>query len=223
MQISRIRLSSIGGSGIKMLLISLLTITATGGLSLLLAQFHVWRVAKRTPTTVSRCRQLVVLGMQLQMGECSEDFRQRLRRALRLLESGTGESICILGGVTTKGESSEALAGYNYLISLGCDANKVLLEERSRHTIENLQQIRHLLGQEPDFTLISSSYHLARSAAMARGMGLKPQLCAAENSLQLTPHILFRLIIEGLFLHWYYSGRYWAKLVKDHKSLERIS
>lgn len=222
MAASRIRLSSIGGNGFKMLLISLLAMVGSGGLSLLAVQFHVWRVARRTGTSTRACRQLLVLGQQLQQGECSEEFRQRLQRARQLLESGTGEAVYILGGVTCEGSPSEAAAGRDYLMAQGCDAQSVFLEERSRHTLENLQQVRQMLGDELDCAIITSRYHLARSAAMARSMGLSPSLCAAETSLQLRPPVITRLLVEGFLLHWYYSGYYWAHLVRDQKSLERI-
>lgn len=222
MATSRIRLSSIGADGIKMLLISILTIAATAGLSLLAVQYHVWRVAARTGVSARNCRQLLVLGLQLQQGRCSEGFRQRLQRARHLLESGAGEAVYILGGVTSPGAPSEAAAGREYLLSQGCDGDRLFLEERSRHTLENLQHIRELLGEELDFTLITSRYHLARSAAMARGMGLLPHLCAAEEALHLNPRIVGRLISESFLLHWYYSGLYWARLVGDRQSLDRI-
>lgn len=222
MAASRIRLSSIGGNGFKMLLISLFAMFGTAGLSLLAVQFHVWRVARRTGTVSSNCRQLLVLGLQLEQGRCSEGFRHRLQRAKQLLESGTGEAIYILGGVTSADGPSEAAAGRDYLLEQGCEDARIFLEERSRHTLENLQQVRSLLGDELDFTLITSRYHLARSAAMARAMGLQPRLCAAENALQLSPSVVSRLILEGFLLHWYYSGYYWAHLVGDSKSLERI-
>lgn len=220
---SRIRLSSIGGNGFKMLLVSLLAMVGTAGLSLLAVQFHVWRVAKRTATTTDACRQLLVLGLQLQRGQCSEGFRQRLQRGHRLLESGSGEALYILGGVTSADGPSEAAAGRDYLLSQGCDSDRLFLEERSRHTLENLQQVRNMLGDQLDCTIITSRYHLARSAAMARAMGLNPGYCAAEDSLQLTPPVITRLLMEAFLLHWYYSGYYWARLVGDRKSLDRIS
>jgi uncharacterized SAM-binding protein YcdF (DUF218 family) len=99
----------------------------------------------------------------------------------------------------------------------------VVIEERSRHTLENLQQVRALLGEECDCAIITSRTHLARTAAMAKGMGLAHQLCAAEASLRLTPQTLTRLFAEGFMLQWYYTGRYWARLVGDRDSLKRIS
>ncbi len=223
MSVSRVRLSSIGGNGIKMLFISLFTILATGGLSLLAIQFRVLRTAVSTDTTAPACRQLLVLGQQLEQGQCSDDFHQRLRRAQRLLESGLGEKIYILGGITSATGPSEAAAGRTYLLAQGCDEKKLFVEERSRHTLENLQQIRDIVGLDADFTLITSRYHLERSAALARGLGLKPRLCAAETSSKPTLQTLSRLLIESFLLHWYYSGRYWAKMVGDRQSLDRIS
>lgn len=223
MSVSYVRLSTIGGNGIKMLFISLLAILATGGISLLAMQFRVWRTALRTGAAAPACRQLLVLGRQLKQGECTEEFRLRLQRAQRLLEASLGETIYILGGITSANGPSEAAAGHDYLLAQGCDPERLFLEERSRHTLENLQQIRDFPGLDTDFTLITSRYHLARSAAMAWGMGLNPQLCAAESAIRLTPSTLTKLITEGFLLHWYYVGKHWAHLVNDRQSIDRIS
>lgn len=203
-----------------MLFVSLVAMLASGGLSLLAVQWHVWRVARGTGTTAPACRQLLVLGMQLQRGRCSTGFRQRLQRALQLHAEGCAEAIYILGGVTSPNAPSEAAAGRDYLLSQGCDARHIFLEERSRHTLENLQQVRTMLGDELDCVLITSRYHLARTAAMARVMGLTPRLCAAEPAL--APADILRLLMEGFLLHWYYSGYYWARLVRDEASLARL-
>jgi uncharacterized SAM-binding protein YcdF (DUF218 family) len=223
MAASRIRLSSIGGNGLKMLLLSVLLTAGTGGLSLLAAQLHVWRIARQSPTIPSRCRQLLVLGMQLDNGRCRAEYRQRLERGRSLLEAGHGEALYLLGGVTASGAPSEAAAGRDYLLAQGCDGASIHLEERSRHTLENLQHVRALLQGELDCAIISSRTHLARTAAMARGMGLAHQLCAAEPALPLSGATFKRLLAEGFLLQWYYTGYYWSRLVRDHASLRRIS
>lgn len=206
-----------------MLMLSVLVAIGTGGLSLLAVQWHVWRVALRTGTSPTPSRQLLVLGMQLEQGRCREGYRLRLERGRQLLDKGLGESLFILGGVTSKEGPSEAAAGRNYLIEAGCEQHLLVLEEHSRHTLENLQRVRQLMGGKMDCTLITSRFHLARAAAMARGMGVKHQLCAAEPRLPVSPASLKNIILEGVLLHWYFTGRYWARLVRDQASLERIS
>lgn len=223
MALSRTRLSSIGANGFKMLLLSLLLTAGSGGLSLLAAQWHVWRVARRATHAPERCQQLLVLGMQLEDGACGSEYIQRLERGRALLEAGHGETLYLLGGVTGGAAQSEAAAGCNYLQAQGCGAERIVLEERSRHTLENLQQLRDMLGSELDCTIISSRTHLARVAAMAHGMGLPHRLCAAEPSLPITLHSAKRICIEGFLLQWYYTGYYWSRLVRDHDSIRRIS
>lgn len=223
MNLSRVRLSAIGGNGFKMLMLSVLMTIASGGLSLLAVQWHVWRVAMRTGTSPSASRQLLVLGMQLDRGQCRQEYRLRLERGRELLDKGLGESLFILGGVTSGEGPSEAAAGRNYLLAAGCDKQNLVLEEHSRHTLENLQRVRELMGEKMDCTLITSRFHLARAAAMARGMGVKHRLCAAEPGLPITPAYLKNIFIEGVLLHWYFTGLYWARLVRDQESLERIS
>lgn len=223
MGFSRVRLSSIGGNGIKMLLLTLVVTAGSGGLSWLAGCYRVWRTAAVTGTSSGGSRQLLVLGMQLEQGQCRPDYRQRLARAAQLLKGGEVDSVHLLGGVTSDEGPSEAAAGREFLLLQGCSPQQLFLEEGSRHTLENLQHVRAMLGGELDCVIVTSRYHLARTAAMAQGLGIRHRLCAAEPAFERNMDNLKRLLSEGFMLQWYYIGRYWAQLVRDRDSLQRIS
>lgn len=169
-------------------------------------------------------------------------FKQRLDAALDYLEGqeavqdevsnavsnvvSNNRKVCILGGKTGSGNISEARAGRAYLLQHGVAQEKISIEEDSQHTLENLFNIRKQLGEEYHNTrlhLITSRYHLARSLAMAKGLGMSVQPLAAEKKLVLTAEMLVTLIKEAYLLHWYYVGKWWTQLTKNKKSLNRIS
>jgi uncharacterized SAM-binding protein YcdF (DUF218 family) len=209
----------IGANGLKMLLISLLAIGLSLGLSLLWVLLQVWRQARYTPTRPQRDGAILVLGMKLVDCQPGKDFRLRLDRARALLAAGHPGPVYVLGGETSPGCGSEAACGQAYLLAHGVDPACIQLEAQSRHTLENLRFVREML-QGQHALIISNRFHLARSAALARGLGMSFETCAAED--EWPPGQWPRLLREAFFLHWYYSGALWARLVRDRGSLARI-
>lgn len=212
----------LGANGLKMLIISLLVILGSAGLSLLAVFWYTRRMAHQTPATASGQGPLLVLGVKLQDCRPVADFRLRLRRASSLLQQGHPGPVYILGGETSPGCGSEAACGRDFLLAEGVDTSLLHLEDRSRHTLENLRFIRAMLdGREA--VVITNRYHLARTGALAKGLGMPHRLCAAEDRWQPGLRNGAKLLREAFFLHWYYSGAIWARLVADRASLERIS
>lgn len=217
-----IRLSSVGGNGFKMLLISNALLLITLGATLLPALMRVVWVAVKTPVMTDRREQILVLGVKLKACLVRRDYQQRLERAQALLQAGRGGQVVLLGGRTSRHCCSEAEAGREFLLHHGVADQAIQLEERSRHTLENLRCVREQLGDEMDSILVTNRYHLARTAALADGLSLKYVLCAAEDRLSVHPRTLLKLLLEAWYLHWYYCGALWARLVQDHASLARI-
>jgi uncharacterized SAM-binding protein YcdF (DUF218 family) len=220
-----LRLSAIGADGWLTLLFSNMALAATLGLSLGLPLGHVVRTARNASVLAPPGSMLVVLGMRLGKGAVTGDYVKRLERAIRLSRDDSNRYILIVGGLTGTSVVSEAAVGSEYLVSRGVRAEQIRTEDASRHTLENLRNVRCLMelyGLDR-FTIISSRYHLARSRIIAQGLGMNPDLCGAENEFRLKMAVLPRLLLEAYYIHWYYTGAIWSRLMRSKKSLERIS
>ncbi|MEW6647142.1 MAG: YdcF family protein [Pseudomonadota bacterium] len=218
----RLSAAAVGADGFKMLFISLLVILGSGGLSLLWSLYHVLRVGSEATCRADSVTTVLVPGVRLVGGEVDDDFRLRLQRALVLYQAGIRE-LLLLGGVTGPGGVSEAAKGAEYLVARGVPRNALRLEEGSRHTLENLRHARELLGAAAAVAIVSNRYHLARLGVMATGLGMPHVLCAAESGAQWPIRRVGRLLLEAFYVHWYLTGRYWARLVRDRASQSRIS
>jgi len=220
-----LRLGAIGADGLATLLLSNLVLVATLGLSLGWPLRHVVRTARNASVLAPAGSLLVVLGMRLREGVVTPDYALRLERARQLYSDNNSRYIMIVGGVTGAIAVSEAAAGSEYLVSRGLDAEKILIEDASHNTLENLRNARSLMESKGfgRFSMISSRYHLARSLIIAQGLGMNPDLCAAEDEFQLQAAWLPRLLLEACYIHWYYTGAIWSRLTRSKKSLERIS
>ena len=213
-----------GLDGLAMLALSNLALLATGGLSGLWLLGQVWRVARTAPATDDADGWIVVLGVRLQQDRIQPDYALRLHRAAALYRANPDRRILLVGGLTG-GSVSEATQGRRFLIEAGLPAACLVTEDHSLHTLDNLRHARQLRAEvrEQPFTLVTNRYHLARSMAMAGGLGLQSNPCAAEDRLRLNPPMVGRLLLEAWYLHWYYVGRLWSRWTGNRHSLARIS
>lgn len=216
----------VGADGAATLLLSNLVILMSAGVSLAWVHGHVCRVAQRASAVPPPADVALVLGLRLRDQQVAQPYAERLLRASLLHKQGSIRRILVLGGRTGGADGhSEAEQGRRFLISRGLPADRVLVEEDSIHTLENLRNARTALGGDGSapVVLITSRYHLARSAAMAAGFGLRPVPCPAEDRLAPTLRTCLLLLREAWFLHWYYVGRAWSQWSGNKKSLARIS
>lgn len=224
MAIDRERLRSLGADGAGTLALACLILLASGGLTLLPSVRRVMRTAWRTPVTAGEPAVVAVFGKRLRADRPDPEYRQRLERAGALYRAGMAERILLLGGVTGDARVSEAAAGADYLRRQGVSSSDLHLEDRSRHTLENLAHARDLLAETPGpLLLVTNRYHLARCSTLADGFGIEHDLCAAEDRLTWSAGLPLRLAGEAFYLHWYWVGKGWSHLTRNRKSLARIS
>jgi uncharacterized SAM-binding protein YcdF (DUF218 family) len=214
---------AIGRDGVFTFLLAGGVFFATGGLTWLAHLRSVTRTAHRTGCDAPPLP-IVVLGMRLRDGAVLPDFACRLERARALATDRPELPLLILGGHTDASGISEAEAGRDYLVARGLDRGRIHLEDRSRHTLENLQNARRLFGRLgwPAVTLVTSRSHLARAVTIARGLGLDVRPCAAEAQLADGAAARIALAREAFLVHWYWVGRRWSEWTGNRKSLARI-
>ncbi len=220
--IKRSRIHLVGWDGWFTLILSILLLTLTAGLSLAWAFRYVWRVARQTGYQPGPADFIWVLGRQLKDNHISSRFQQRLDRAATLKRPG--QVIMILGGRTGTNTLSEAAAGKAYLVAQGIPENEIGVEDKSRHTLENLRNARSRMAETDTgrILVITNRYHLARSYIMGRGLGLNLDTCAAESMFKPSRSDRLLILREAFFLHWYHVGRIWSEWTGNQKSLAHI-
>ena len=219
-----VRQRGMGWDGLTTLLLSNLLLLATLGLSGLWWLRRVWRIAHDTPYAGVEGDWVVVLGARLQDDQVAPGHARRLRRAAALYRADPRRRILLVGG-RTGGRVSAAEGGPGWLAEHGIPAPPLVDGDALLNTLDNLRNARQLLAdlRERPFVLVSSRYHLARGQALARGLGLQPVLCAAEERLRRDPWTCWRLALEAYYLHWYAVGKTWSRWTGNRHSLARIT
>ncbi len=120
---------------------------------------------------------ILVLGSGTNHCRPSPTLRQRLERGLDLARIYPQARVVVSGGVDPGFGCTEAEVMRRYLRGQGLDEARLLLEERSTSTHENLVFSRTLLeqaGLDPRHTaimVITSDFHVPRSLRIARQAG----------------------------------------------------
>lgn len=116
---------------------------------------------------------IVVLGAQVRESGPSLVLKYRLDCALEYLEENP-ETVCIVSGGQGKNEPwSEAQGMYEYLVERGISPTRVIKEENSFTTDQNLKNSSELLDKERDTVgIITNNFHVFRAVQLAKHMGI---------------------------------------------------
>lgn len=209
--------------GYSMLLLSLVIMLSTAGISYLFFLKKIFSTARKTPIECDKNAVVCVLGKKLLNNKPDDEYVSRLNRVSCILKNDEQSQTILLGGHTGDASISEALAGKKFLLENNIHSSRINLEEASINTLENLKNAMVLIKEkEQAIFIVTNRYHLERAKIMAEGFGLKVDLCAAEERLNINASSLFKLIIEALHVHWYICGHYYAHLTNNNRIIKRV-
>lgn len=149
-----------------------------GGMSWFI--LHTWKTSHGSSADC-----IVVLGAAVWNGKPSPALRERIDIALDAWNRGLAPSIIATGGIGLPGEPSEAATIKAYLVERGVPADRILLEDTSRSTYENLRNSRELMRQSgmESAVLVTHGYHALRARMTATLLGID----ASVEPVQLRP------------------------------------
>lgn len=140
---------------------------------------------------------VVVLGAGLEGELVTPLLASRLDRALEVLEAeerrGRRPLVVASGGRGPDEAVPEAVAMKRYLEARGVGAERILCEDRSESTRENLELSRRLLPDpKAPVCIVTSGFHGPRAALLARRVGLRARTAGARTALHSLPKAVAR-------------------------------
>lgn len=149
-----------------------------------------------------RADYIVVLGAGLRGDQLSLTLKQRLDAALTCQ---MGETIVVTGGQGWNETIPEAVAMKRYLVEQGIEEGRILVEDESTNTNENLENAKQIIQSHSQkgiadikVKIISSDYHCFRAKMIAKRHGyLNATAYGAGTNPLLIPSFYLR---EGLAL-----------------------
>lgn len=117
---------------------------------------------------------IIVLGAKLIGSQPSTMLRLRLDKAIRLYQQGYASTIIVSGAKGADEDTSEAAAMQRYLINQGIPENKIIIEDKSYNTFQNLNNCQTIMKEHglEQAIIVSNASHIRRSLILAQHLGI---------------------------------------------------
>jgi uncharacterized SAM-binding protein YcdF (DUF218 family) len=151
---------------------------------------------------------VVVLGSGLLGSRVPPLLASRLDRARAVveLETARGRSpVVITSGGQGPGEDlPESHAMARYLVDHGISEDRILMEDRSTTTLENMTFSRNLMREaKPQYRclVVTNNFHVLRAALTANRAGLNGQVIGSRTAFYFWPSATIREFVAVLLFH----------------------
>jgi len=144
---------------------------------------------------------IIVLGAKVNGREPSGALRNRIQVAKEYLEANPDTLAVLSGGQGSDEEISEAQCMYERLTAGGIDPSRLILEDQSSDTSENLRFSRGLIPEDAQtIGLVTNNFHIFRALATARGLGWNNVYgVPVATTMFSMPHYLMREFVGVLY------------------------
>ena len=117
---------------------------------------------------------LIVLGAHVDGTRLTLALLERSRRALEYLKANPGTKAVLSGGKGKGEKISEARAMYDYLTANGIEGSRLILEDRSVNTKENLSFSLEKIGAlSASVGVVTNNFHVFRGVAIGKKCGCR--------------------------------------------------
>ena len=136
---------------------------------------------------------IIVLGAQVKEDGPSIVLQYRLDKAISYLSDNPTTRCIVSGGQGDNEPFSEAEGMYNYLVANGVDSERIILEDQSTSTVENIRNSKALLNDLYNSVgIVTNDFHVFRAVQIAKVQGLKniSGIAAESNAFYLPNNVL---------------------------------
>lgn len=122
---------------------------------------------------------MIILGCQVRGEKISKMLKYRLDAALAYLKDNEGTTVIVSGGQGAGENISEALAMQRYLAANGIDESRIIMEDQSTSTVENIRYSRELIEENgadaslAEVIIVSNNFHVSRGVGIAKKQGIE--------------------------------------------------
>ncbi|WP_124101045.1 YdcF family protein [Ruminococcus sp. Marseille-P6503] len=159
-----------GAAGKAVLTAAVLLLSASAACAFILSVSMI-KAMKKRPVKPDL---LIVLGCKVNGKRPSRMLRRRLNAAFEYMSEHKSVRCIVSGGKGSDEKITEAEAMKRYLVSKGIDADRIIKEEKSFSTDENMKnslEIVDMLGLERRITVVTDGFHQYRAGLIAKKRG----------------------------------------------------
>ncbi|MFY9214058.1 MAG: YdcF family protein [Tissierellaceae bacterium] len=155
--------------------------------------------ANRDPN-IDKVDYVIVLGARLYRDTPSPALLERLKVANEYLKEHKDVEVIVSGGQGHDESIPEAEAMKRYLVNNGIEENRIIMEDESTNTFENLKYTRDIirgLDEKEDYRvlIVTNKFHLFRAKFLAKRLGMVPYGLPAR----IPPSVIVQSYIREYF------------------------
>ena len=115
---------------------------------------------------------IIVLGAGIRGTTPTRPLLLRIQKAYEYMQENPDTILIASGGRGNDEQISEAECIYNTLVEMGLDESRILLEDRSTDTEENIQYSYEMIpDKDSEVGIVTNSFHIWRAVAIANSQG----------------------------------------------------
>lgn len=145
----------------------------------------------------------IVLGAGTRNNEVSPVFRERINHSLFLYKNSIVKKIIITGGKIKNQKYSDSEIAKNYAVANGVHLQDILIEKKSRYTIENLSESKLIMDSLNFQTalIVSDPLHMKRAMGLAGSINLNCKSSPTQTSMYKSQSTKFKSLIYETFFY----------------------
>lgn len=131
----------------------------------------------------SDAKYIIVLGAKLHGDRPSKSLKYRMDVALKIMNNNKNIKLIASGGKGEDEKIPEAHAIRDYFINNGISEDRIIVEDKSTNTFENLSFSLNLIPEKENvaINIVSNRYHLLRSKILAKRVSFVPYSVPART------------------------------------------
>lgn len=135
----------------------------------------------------------IILGAQWKSNGPSEVLRRRLDKAVEYLNENPNTMVIVSGGQGSNEMIAEAAGMRQYLTNAGIEDGRILVEDKSTNTVENLTFSAEFLDKENSrVVVVTNNFHVFRALKIAQKQGYHAEGLAASSVTWMVPNNILR-------------------------------
>ncbi len=130
---------------------------------------------------------VIVLGAQVRGSTPSKTLNMRIQTAADYLNENPGSKVICSGGQGSGEDITEALAIQQGLIMRGIEKDRIILEDTSTNTVENLTFSQNMISSlDANIVIVTSDFHVFRAKKIAEHLGYSNITMCSANEFMVT-------------------------------------
>lgn len=149
-------------------------------------------ISKMNVKPVKNLDYIIILGAQVKESGPSVVLRYRLDRAVSYLKENDNTLVIVSGGQGANEPATEASVMKEYLINKGINEDRIIIEDKSNTTKENLINSKKIIGNDKSIGIVTNNFHMYRALLIGKKYGVNAVGIPSKSNSYYLPNNLLR-------------------------------